>query len=159
MRARFVPTVVLIAVLAMGLTGCEQIKKAITPPPTIKRVTIAAKVAAPDAKIVGTLKKKVPVNLPLWPGSGVMKEKLTKGANGDSWSATFTSGDPYDDIVNGTAKGFQDASWQVVQQDVSSPDTTITVLTVNSSDGEGVVTITAEPDNSTQIGYVITTSE
>jgi hypothetical protein len=150
-------SVALVAVLAMGVTGCDQIKKAITPPPKVTRVAVAAKVAAPNAKIVGTLKQKLPDNLPLWPGSGVMKERLTKGSNGDSWSATFTSADPYTDVVNGTAKGFQDASWQVMQQDVSSVDASITVLTVSSQAAEGVVTVTAQPDKSTQIGYVITT--
>jgi hypothetical protein len=88
-----------------------------------------------------------------------MKEHLTKGTNGNSWSATFTSSDPYSEIVAGTAKGFQDASWQVMQQDVSSPEATITVLTVGSSGSEGVVTVTAQPDKTTQIGYVITTSK
>ncbi|MDR3686972.1 MAG: hypothetical protein P4L93_08465 [Coriobacteriia bacterium] len=157
MRARTILSLALVAALALGLTGCDQIKKALAPPPTINHVTIKAKVAAPGAAIVGTLKQKLPASLPLWPGSGVMKERLTKGSNGDSWSATFTTSDPYNDVLSGTAKGFQDASWQVMQQDVSSADASVTVLTVSSSAAEGVVTITAQPDKSTQIGYVITT--
>jgi len=158
MRARAILTVALISALALGVTGCDQIKKAIAPAPKINHVTIKAKVAAPGAAIAGALKQKIPDNLPLWPGSGVMKERLTKGSNGDSWSATFNTFDPYNDIVSGTAKGFQDASWQVMQQDVSSADASITVLTVSDSAAEGVVTITAQPDKSTQIGYVITTA-
>ena len=42
-----------------------------------------------------------------------------------------------------------------MQQDVSSIGASSTVLTVSSSTGEGVVTITAEKDKTTQIGYVI----
>lgn len=155
MRLRSVLSVALIAVLCVGITGCAQIEKAIAPPPKIKHVVIAAKVAAPNAQIVGVLKKGVPSNLPLWPGSGVMKERLTKGVNGNSWSATLGTADPYQDVVNGTAKGFEDAGWQVMQQDVSSIGASSTVLTVSSSTGEGVVTITAEKDKTTQIGYVI----
>jgi hypothetical protein len=157
MRARSILSIALVAVVAIGMTGCAQIKQAITPAPKVNHVTIAAKVATPGAKIAGTLKQKVPENLPLWAGSGVIKERVTKGTNGDSWSASFETADPYADVLNGTAKGFQDANWQVAQQDVSSSDTTITVLTVSSSTAEGVVTITAEPTKRTQIGYVITT--
>jgi hypothetical protein len=159
MRVRSIVSIALIAVLALGLAGCEQIKKAIAPPPTINQVTIKAKVAAPDAKIVGTYAAKAPANLPVWPDSTLVKDRVTNGANGKSWSATFASTDLYDDIVLGTAKGFQDASWQVMQQDVSSAEASVTVFTVSSSDGEGVVTVTAQPDKTTQIGYVITSAK
>ena len=156
MRVRAILVFALVTALALGVTGCAQIEKAIAPAPTINHVTIKAKVAAPGAAIVGTLKQKLPADLPLWPGSGVTKEHLTKGTNGDSWSATFTTTDPYNDVLVGTAKGFQDASWQVAEQDLSSANASVTVLTISSSAAEGVVTISARPDKTTQIGYVIT---
>jgi hypothetical protein len=160
MRVRSIVSIALIATLALGLTGCEQIKKAITPPPTINQVTIKAKVASPDATIVGTFAEKVPANLPVWPDSTLLRDAVTKGSNGKSWSATFESKDLYDDIVTGTAKGFQDASWQVMQQDISSAEASVTVFTVSSGDAEGVVTVTAQPDKTTtRIGYVITTAK
>ncbi|HEY5540452.1 MAG TPA: hypothetical protein VIL41_03250 [Coriobacteriia bacterium] len=162
MRLRSVLSVALIAALGLSLTGCAQIMKAITPAPKINHVTIAAKVAAPGAPTTPKL-VSVPSNLPVWPDSSVVKgrvnknAKVIKGANGTSWSVSLATHDSYQDVVNGTAKGFLDAKWQVMQQDVSSAETSVTVLTVSSQTCQGVVTVSAEPDKTTQIGYVITT--
>ena len=156
MRQRTVLSVLLVGILALGLTGCDQIEKAIAPAPKITHVTVAAKVAAPGAKTTPAL-KHVPSHVPLWPDSGVYRtERVTKGSNDESWSTTLSTSDPYQDVVDGTAKGFQDAGWQVMQQDVSSTDASITVLTVSSSSGEGDVTVTAQKDHTTQVGYVVT---
>ena len=159
MRLKPALSFVLIATLGLSLTGCAQVMKAITPAPKVNHVTIAAKVAAPGASITGKLAKDAPANLPLWPGSAVMRSRVTKGSTGNSWSAMLVTSDSYAEIVSGTAKGFQDAGWQVAEQDVSSADASSTVLTVMSSGGEGVVTIAPWREKMTQIDYVITTSK
>ena len=46
-----------------------------------------------------------------------------------------------------------------MQQDVSSAESSVTVLTVSSSSGEGVVTVTAKPNKTTWIVYVVTPTQ
>jgi hypothetical protein len=141
----------------MSSAGCDQVKKAITPAPIVTHVTVAAKVAKPDAKIIGTPKEGAPANLPLWEGAGVTHAKLIKTDSGDSWLLTLTTPDAFSDVVAGMATGFQDAGWQVESQDASG-DTSTTVLTVAGPDAAGVVTIAAQKNKTTQIDYAITNS-
>ena len=155
MRSRSIAVLGLLGVLAVSAGGC-QVLKAITPPAIIKHVTISAKVGTPDAKIVGTLKKGYPSNLPLWDGAGVVKNHVVKSHAGNSWSATLSTGDTYADVVKGMAAGFEKQGWTVETQDLASTGTSMTVLTVSGSTGQGVVTIAAQKDHTTQIGYVIT---
>ena len=139
----------------LGLSGCEQIKSMIAPPPKIKHVPISAKVAAPGAQVTPAL-KNVPANVPLWPGAGVEKASTTKSSNGDSWSATLTTTDGYQDVLAGTAKGFQDAGWTVSSANISSSEASSSILTVSSTGAEGLVTVIERPNGVTGIGYLIT---
>jgi hypothetical protein len=156
MRLRSIPTLVLLGVLVVSSAGCDQIKKAITPAPIVTHVTVAAKVAKPDAKINGTPKEGAPANLPFWEGAGVTHAKLIKADSGDSWLLTLSTPDAFSDVVAGMATGFQDAGWQVESQDASSGETSTTVLTVAGPDAAGVVTIAAQKNKTTQIDYAIT---
>ena len=145
----------LLAWALLGLSGCGSIKAMVTPPPKIQHVTISAKVASPGAQVTPAL-TNVPSNVPLWPGAAVEKKRIKGPANGDSWSATLTTTDPYQDVLAGTAKGFQDSGWTVAAVNVSSSDASSSVLTVSSTGAEGVVTVTQRPNGVTGIVYVIT---
>jgi hypothetical protein len=159
MRARTIPILMVVGLIAVSAAGCEQIKSAIAPPPKVNHVTIAAKVASPGAPIQGTVKKGAPSSLPFWEGAGVLHTRLVKSEAGNSWQATLATADPYDEVVAGMATGFQNAGWQVESQDASSGNTSATVLTVIGPQGSGVVTIATQKDKSTHIDYVITTSK
>lgn len=156
MRLRFIPICALLCVAALSSAGCQQIKQAITPPPTIKHVKVAAKVAAPGAAVVGKLKDGAPSDLPLWEGASVLHAKVTKSGAGDSWMATLGTGDAYNAVVGGMATGFQNAGWQVQSQDASSGDASATVFTVAGPNAAGVVTISAQQDKTTHIDYAMT---
>jgi hypothetical protein len=144
---------------AASLGGCKTIVNAIKPTPTVKHVSIEAKVGSPSASIQGTLKPGAPANLPLWDGAGVLKTKTSKSDMGNSWLATLTTADPFNVVVAGMATGFQNTGWQVESQDLSSAGASTTVITVSSSAADGVVTITSQKDNSTHIDYVMTTGK
>jgi hypothetical protein len=148
-----------VLLIASVLSGCSQIENAIKPPPTIKHVKISAKVGTPDAALHGAVKPGAPANTPLWEGAGVIKTKTSKSDLGNSWIVTLDTGDPYDVVVAGMATGFQNAGWQVASQDESTAESSATVLTVSSSDGQGVVTISTQPDKSTHIDYVMTSNK
>ena len=158
MRSRLILWCVLVAVVALPLSGCDAVTKAITPPAIIKHVTVQAKVGQPGAQIQGTLKPGAPSNLPLWEGAAVVKSNIVKSKLGKSWSAILTTTDPYDDVVRGMAVGFQRTGWQVESQDVSSAEGSTTVLAVTGSSATGMVTIAVEKDKTTQISYVISPS-
>jgi hypothetical protein len=147
------------AAVAVFASGCDSIEEAVSPaPPEIKHVTVAAKVAEPDAKVQGWLRPGAPPNLPLWGGASVLKSKFVESEVGTSWSVTLVSSDSYPDVVKGMAAGFERSGWQVNAQDVSSKEGSTTVLTVADKSASGMVTIAAEKDKTTQISYVISAS-
>jgi len=158
MRLRSITALVLLGVLAVSATGCQQILKVVTPTALIKHVTISAKVGTPDAKITGTLKKGYPSNLPLWDGAGVIHNQVVKSSAGVSWQATLSTADPYDDVVKGMAAGLQKQGWQVSAETLPSTEASTTAFTVAASTGSGVVTISAQKNASTRIDYVIAVS-
>jgi len=145
MRGRATMMISLLIASAVALAGCSQIQQAITPIRKINHVTIEATVAVPAAPIKGKLAKGMPEGLPMWPGSGVVKTKSEKLANGTTWTATMGTLDPYKDVLNGVAVGLQKAQWQVESQDLSSGDTSSTVLTVSNGKVDGMVTVSSVP--------------
>ena len=159
MRLRSIVLIGLLGVVIASTAGCSQVIAAITPRPIIKNVKVAAKVASPTSSVVGKLKKGAPSDLPFWGGANVLRTKVTKSDSGTSWLATLSTGDEYAVVVAGMATGFQQAGWEVEQQDVPSMDSSVTVLTVTGSQTAGVVTLSAEKDQTTQIDYVITKVE
>jgi hypothetical protein len=158
MRSRSILVVALLSALAVAATGCDSITKMLNPPPVVTHVKVEAKVGKPGATLRGKLKPGAPADLPLWEGAGVTKNSVTKSSVGVAWSATLTTTDPYDDVAKGMAVGFQRANWQVELQDVSSTEGSTTVLTVMGGSATGIVTIAAQKNNTTRIGYVITSA-
>lgn len=157
MRARTITTLSLLVALAAVLAGCSQIKQVVTPKPKINKVTIEATVAVPAAPITGKLAAGSPENLPLWPGSVLVRYQSKKVPQGTTWTTTFSTGDPYKDVLNGVGVGFQRAQWQVAAQDMSSLEGSSTVLTVSNSKVEGLVTISDLPTQKiVKIEYDIT---
>jgi hypothetical protein len=143
----------LLVAASLAAGGCDFIKKQA---PTITRVTVAAKIGVPGAGVQGELRKGTPENLPLWEGASVLRSDVIKSDAGNSWSATLRTTDPYVDVMKGMVVGFQKAGWQVESQDTASTEGSTTVLTVSSASDMGIVTITAQKDQSTRIGYAIT---
>jgi hypothetical protein len=158
MRYRSILIGVLLAVSLLVATGCDSITQVLNPPPVVTHVKVDAKVGKPGAALRGTLKPGAPADLPLWEGAGVTRNAVTKSRAGVAWSATLTTADPYDDVVKGMAVGFQRANWQVELQDVTSTESSTTVLTVASGSATGIVTIAARKDGTTRIGYVVTSA-
>jgi hypothetical protein len=159
MRYRSILIVVLLAAFSLMATGCDSITKMLNPPPVVTHVKVEAKVGKPGVALRGTLKPGAPVGLPLWEGAGVTRNAVTKSRAGVAWSATLTTADPYDDVAKGMVVGFQRAKWQVELQDVTSTEGSTTVLTVASGSATGIVTIAAQKNNTTRIGYVMTSAE
>lgn len=160
MRPKVLLALPLAGALLVGVAGCatvqKTVQKVITPPTKVVHVSIPAKVAAPGAKVTGKLAKGAPSDLPLWPGSTVTKSRVKKSRAGKVWSATFTTTDLYQRVLDGVAKGFENAGWIVEATDASTAEASSTALTVSSSGGAGIVTITSQPDKSTQMAYVVT---
>ena len=131
MHGRTIPTLTLLVALGAAMTGCSQVQQAMAPKPKINKVTIEAKVAAPGAAVGGKLTGGAPETLPLWPGATVVRSKATKTPQGTTWTATLSTPDPYRDVLNGVGVGFQRAKWEVAAQDMTSGNTSSTVLTVS----------------------------
>jgi hypothetical protein len=159
MRYRSILFALLLAAFSLMASGCDSITQMLNPPPVVTHVKIEAKVGKPGVSLRGTLKPGAPTDLPLWEGAGVTRNVVTKSRAGVAWSATLTTADPYDDVVKGMAVGFQRASWQVELQDVTSTEGSTTVLTVASGSATGIVTIAAQKDSTTRIGYVMTSAK
>jgi hypothetical protein len=150
-------TLSLLLAFATVATGCAQVQQAITPKPKINHVTVEATVAAPAAAVNGKLAGGAPKTLPLWPGSTVVRSKATKLKSGTTWTATLSTPDPYTDVLNGVGVGFQRAQWQVAAQDMTSGDTSSTVLTVSNDSSDGIVTVSNLPKKKqVRIEYTIT---
>ena len=158
MRGRAALIVSLLLAVAVLASGCSLIN----PVARINRVTIEATVAAPSATVKGQLAPGIPANLPLWPGATVEASKApkaskTKGAATPAWTATLATSDPYIDVVNGVGVGFQKANWQVQALDMSSNESSSTLMQVSNDSGNGVVTVSKPAGKTTvQIDYTIT---
>jgi len=146
---------VLIGMLSLSSTGCDQLTERFKPAPTI--VTREATVAVPAAKVVGSFRYPPPDGLPLWPTAKVIApEKRAKGSK--SWDETLLAADTYKDVLAGTLTGLERGGWQVETVDVSSAEASATVLNIAGNGREGVITISQTPEGTT-IGYVIAAPE
>jgi hypothetical protein len=76
----------------------------------------------------------------------------------DAYSLTLQTADPYEDVLNGLAAGFETAGWQFAREESSEDEAQAAVLTVTNDANEGIVTLTQLEDGSTQIDYVIAPS-
>jgi hypothetical protein len=97
-----------------------------------------------------------PDTLPMWPGAKVTKTKTTKTPQGKSYSATLTTVDPYADVLAGVGEGLKQGDWTVEAADVSSPGQKVTLLTISSKTGEGMITVSQMTKKPVIIEYVVT---
>jgi hypothetical protein len=157
MRARYLMIVPALAVALLG-SGCGTVKQKLdekfTPAPTI--ITQEATVAAPSAQVSGTVSAGFPDTLPLWPGSSLAKKKTTKTPQGNSYTAEFTTADPYKDVLAGVGEGLKTAHYKVSATDGSTGLVKVSILMISNSKVEGIVTISQIPKKAVHIEYVIT---
>lgn len=142
----------IVIAVAAGLSGCARLEAVFTPKPKV--VTIEATVAAPGAAVNGDLASWMPEGTPLWPGATVADSQATRTA----YNLTLVTNDPYVDVLAGTAKGFEDAGWEVVQTEEGETGARTAVLTVSNSTHEGLVTLAEESGGTVTITYVLTKS-
>lgn len=156
-RPTLIAALALCALVAPVASGCASVKKTLdakfTPPPTV--VTQEATVAAVGASVVGTMTGTFPDQLPVWPGAKIVRTKTTKTAQGKAFSATFTTVDPFDDVVAGLGKGLTDSGWQVAVTDASSPEASASVLVISNANNEGLVTVSEVASKPVTIEYTI----
>ena len=153
MLPRAVTVSFLAALLAFSLVGCKQLEQRFTPPPKV--VTQEATVAVGGAPVQGELAAETPEGLPLWPGAQVVESTGTE----DAYGLTLLTSDPYEDVLNGVAAGFEKAGWQVAQDAGGGEDAASVVLTVKSDALEGFVTISQIETATTQLDYVVTATQ
>ena len=157
MRVRYLMVVPALAVVLLG-SGCSAVKQKLdakfTPPPTI--VTQEATVAAPSAQVSGTVSAGFPETLPLWPGASLVKKSTTKTPQGKSYTAEFTTADPYGDVLAGVGAGLKTAKFKLSAVDASTEMVKVNVLMISNSKIEGIVTVSQAPKKLVHIEYVIT---
>ena len=146
-----------LAAVLLG-SGCSSVKAQLdakfTPKPTI--VTQEATVAAVGAPIDGSVAHGFPGDLPMWPGATLFKQKTTKTPQGKSYTETFTTGDPFVDVLAGVGVGLKRAGFKVAATDGSTGVVKAGILMVSNADLEGIVTVSQVPRRPVQIEYVIT---
>jgi hypothetical protein len=143
----------LAVVLLFANSGCKALEKQFTPPPKV--VTEDATMAVDGAQVAGELSDVTPEGLPLWPGAEVVESTGTE----DSYGLTLVTGDPYQDVLNGVAAGFEQAGWEVARDDQGAPEAASVMLTIGNGTLGGFVTISQVETATTQIDYVITTAQ
>lgn len=149
MQSRVAVSMAVAAVALMAMSGCSSMQERFTPGPKV--VTKEATVAVDGARVMGDLSKNTPDGLPLWPGATVTESTGTDQAYGLSLTTT----DPYDDVLNGVAAGFEDAGWTVTREETGGEETRSVILTVASESLQGFVTLTEIGDGTTQVDYTI----
>ena len=157
MRARHIAATALAAAAVIVLSGCSvksAVDEQLTPEP--KTVTVEATVAAVGAPIDGTLTEGFPDTLPMWPGAKVTKSKTTKTPQGTSYSAILSTPDPYADVLAGVGEGLKQAGWDVEATDATTPEQSVSILTISNDNAEGIVTVSQMPKKPTRIEFVIT---
>lgn len=156
MRVLQVTGVLLVAVLAVSMTGCETLADTFKPAPKI--VTVDAKVASLDATMTGQpLVSGRPESLPLWPGATVVVSSQTATPQGRSWTAGFTTEDAFEDVVKGYAVGLKDAGWTAEVTDASVGDSLTSLVSAIGPSGDALVTVASSADTSfTSIDVVVT---
>lgn len=156
MRFRMIPFAIVGMALTFSLAGCDKVGTMLQSAPIINHIKVEAKVGKPGLTIQGHLKDGAPSNLPVWEGATVLRTRIFKSVAGDTWSATLSTKDPYGEVVAGMATGFQNEGWQVQSQDLSSGNTSTTVLTVSTNQADGLCTIATDKDKTTHIDYALT---
>lgn len=141
------------ALVLASTTGCKNLEERFTPPPKV--VTEEATVAVAGASVSGELAEHTPEGLPLWPYAEVTESVGTE----DAYGLSMITADPYEDVLNGVAAGFENAGWEVARDAASQESTGSALLTVSSETGEGFVSITDLGDGTSQIDYTITAAQ
>jgi len=156
MRVLRVTGVLLIAALAMSVTGCDTLTEKFKPEPTV--VTIEAKVASTEATLTGeVLAPGRPDSLPLWPGSTVIVSKQAQTPQGKSWTASFSTEDPFDDVVKGLAVGLEESGWSAEVADATVGADQTSLLSASGPSAEALFTVARSADSSaTAIDVVVT---
>lgn len=139
-----------LAAAAFSLTGCQSVERSLAPEPVV--VTQEATAAAAAAPVVGTLAENTPRELPLWPQSSVVSSEVDSG----TYSVELSTTDPYEDVLNGVAAGFERSGWSVVVEDEGDVGLRTAVLTVTSDKYEGLVTISETESSTVSIDYYLT---
>jgi hypothetical protein len=157
MRARYLMIVPLLAAALLG-AGCTTVKAKLdakfTPPPKV--VTVEATVAAAGAPVTGTLAKGFPSTLPLWPGAKLKTSKTTKTPQGNSYSAMFSTHDPYADVLAGIGLGLKNAGFKVSANNASTDNMKVDILAVSNARVEGIITISQLTAKPVYLEYVVT---
>lgn len=142
-------SITLLLVGLIVLTGCDRVTQAITPQPEI--VSIEPTVAVPGAPVAGDLPETVPENLPLWPGATVVEGVSSE----QGFELVLMAPGAFDDVFQGIAKGFEDAGWEIAQEDMGQDASGIAVLTVSSPVAQGLVTMTLEDTSTVSVTYIL----
>lgn len=150
MQFRTAACIALAALALTSTTGCKALEKRFTPPPKV--VTQEATVAVDGAQVEGELSEDTPQGLPIWPGATVTESTGTE----DAYGLSLTTTDPFEDVLNGTAVGFENAGFKVAREEAGAEGSRSVVLTVTGEDLEGFVTLTEIGDGTTQIDYAVT---
>ena len=157
MRARHLMIAPVLAAALLG-SGCSTVKTKLdakfTPPPTV--ITKEATVAVASASVEGTLTRGFPDTVPLWPGATLTTSKTTKTSQGESYSAMFKTGDPFDDVLAGLGLGLKKAGFTVAATDSSADKMKVNILMVSDAELEGIVTVSQLTGKAVHIEYVIT---
>jgi len=151
MQVRTAVYVAIAAIALVSATGCKALEERFTPPPKV--VTEEATVAVDGAAVQGELSEDTPQGLPIWPGATVTESTGTE----DAYGLSLTTTDPFDDVLNGTAVGFEEAGFEVAREEAGVEGARSVVLTVSGDGLEGFVTLTEIGDGTTQIDYAVTT--
>lgn len=153
MRTRRMAIIATLVVVSLSSAGCGRIQRMITP--ETKVVTQEATVAVPAAPVDGDIEPGLPDSVPLWPNARV----TYSGQAAEAYNLTLLTSDPYDDVLAGLAVGFEDAGWEVMQDEDTTSATKVTVLTAASDAAGCIVTITDVGNGTVGIAYVITSTQ
>jgi hypothetical protein len=133
----------------MVLSGCARVAEVITPEPEM--VSIEPTVGAPGAPVIGELPDNVPDGLPLWPGATVIEGVSSE----QGFQLVLMASGAFEDVFKGMAKGFEDAGWEIAQEDMGEDAAGIAVLTVASPVAQGLVTMTLEDTSTVSVTYIL----
>lgn len=145
--------IVIAVVASISLTGCARIEESLKPEPIV--VTEEATAAVAAAPVAGELAEKTPSDLPLWPEATVVSSELNAG----TYTLELTTGDPYEDVLNGVAAGFERAGWAVTVEDDGEVGLRTALLTVTSDKYDGIVTISEVDAENVGIEYLLTAAQ
>jgi hypothetical protein len=94
--------------------------------------------------------------MPMWPGATLTKTKTTKTPQGKSYTADFSTPDPYADVLAGVGEGLKRAGFKVTATDASTGPVKVALLVIADKKFQGVVTLSKMPNEPVTIEYTIT---